>query len=52
MTHKPSKEATAKKVFSSEYVIGATCLDEYSGIFFLKVCRDFEIFQPPCCCFL
>ena len=27
-THKPSKVAAAKNVFSSVYVIDATCLDE------------------------
>ena len=29
MTHKPSKEAAAKDSYSSVYVIGATCFNEY-----------------------
>ena len=28
-THKPSKEVAAKNFFSSVYVIGATCFDEF-----------------------
>ena len=53
MTHNPSKEAAAKKFFSSVYVIGATYFNEYflshvkSGrcYFFLKACHDLQIFS-------
>ena len=26
--------------------------DNWKTLYFLNVCRYFEIFQPPCCCFL
>ena len=50
MTHKPSKVAAAKMLFSSVYVIDATCFDVFCSmncwktLFFLKVCRYCEIF--------
>ena len=56
-THKPSKEVAAKNFFSSVYVIGATCFDEFffipcdywKAFIFLKACRFsksfFEIFS-------
>ena len=55
-THKPLKVVAAKTLFSSAYVIGATCFDEC----FFVLCDNWKtllnitlrFFKAPCCCFL
>ena len=59
-THKPWKEATAKKFFSSIYVLDATCFDKCflshvtseRRYFFWKLVVTLRVFQPPYFCIL
>ena len=60
MTPKPSKVSSAKEIFSSVYVMDATCFDECFLFHVITGKRCFSkscvvtlrFFQSPYCCFL